>query len=241
MMPNLQETATSWRKYLIRGFVENLRAMAGAKWGNMVPIIVDPTLSYVTSVIAKQRSVAGTPTQRFKRPGDRHAIDQQYAFAYALALDEVGNSADAEDVAQSALVKVWSESGRYTIEEVACRAWLSCVVMDCCHEQHDVERGDWAVQANEPIDDVEDCVRSIHRNAVFSCLERAIDGLTHKQRIAIVSSYYDSMTNADIAKVMGTRTRAVTALLERARKRLQRSLKRSADDVAWLMQRDRRR
>src|SRR5438876_358097 len=53
---------------------------------------------------------------------------------------------------------------------------------------------------------------------------RALAILPERQRVAIVLTYYEELTNAEASEVMGTTVSGVEALLVRARRRLRRAL-----------------
>jgi len=55
--------------------------------------------------------------------------------------------------------------------------------------------------------------------------------LPTQQRVAIVLSYYEDMSNLEISEVMGTTISAVESLLKRGRKKLRELLRRVEIDI----------
>ena len=55
-------------------------------------------------------------------------------------------------------------------------------------------------------------------------VQRALDGLNERQRMAVVLNKFEDMNYAEIAEVMGLTTKAVKSLLSRARENLRHAL-----------------
>ena len=64
-----------------------------------------------------------------------------------------------------------------------------------------------------------------------SLLEAALSRLPDQQRVAVILSYHEAMSNAEIAEVMETTVMAVESLLKRGRQQLRKHLARSEDDI----------
>ena len=65
-------------------------------------------------------------------------------------------------------------------------------------------------------------------------LEGAVAQLPDQQRIAIVFSYNESMSNSEIAEIMETSVSAVESLLKRGRQKLRQILKAHSSDILSL-------
>lgn len=112
------------------------------------------------------------------------------------------------------------------------------VIVNRCIDLQRAPRNEWLDDAPEPIDESEDSVTSIQRQQVYGRLEQAVERLPDQQRTAVLLSYYEDMSNAEIAEVMGISVSATEALLKRGRQRLREILKRSAVDVRRLLEDD---
>jgi len=66
---------------------------------------------------------------------------------------------------------------------------------------------------------------------VYDRLSGAIDRLPEHQKTAIVLSYHEELSNAEIAEIMDTTVSSVESLLKRGRQRLRDILKRAEGDV----------
>jgi len=65
----------------------------------------------------------------------------------------------------------------------------------------------------------------------YGRLEDALQRLPTQQRAALVLSYYEDMSNLEVADVMGTTVGAVESLLKRGRKRLRELLRREEGEI----------
>ncbi len=72
---------------------------------------------------------------------------------------------------------------------------------------------------------------ALQRHEVSDLLQRAIDRLPDQQRVAIILSYFDDLSNSEIAEVMETTVSAVESLLKRGRQALRKLLNRAERDI----------
>ncbi|UTD25543.1 RNA polymerase sigma factor [Bradyrhizobium sp. WD16] len=172
---------------------------------------------------------------------DRLAADDEAAFrllvarhidrAYAIALRIVGNGADAEDVVQDTMLKVWTHRGRWQHGRAKFSTWLYRVVSNRCIDLRRKPRTENVDAVPEMADGQPDASRVIERNEVTDLLEAAMQRLPEQQRIAVILSYHESMSNAEIAEVMDTTVSAVESLLKRGRQQLRDMLRRHERDI----------
>ena len=71
----------------------------------------------------------------------------------------------------------------------------------------------------------------IERNEIGNLLELAMQRLPEQQRVAVILSYHENMSNGEIAEVMDTTVAAVESLLKRGRQQLRELLKRHERDL----------
>ena len=71
----------------------------------------------------------------------------------------------------------------------------------------------------------------IERNEVNNLLEMAMRRLPEQQRLAVILSYHENMSNSEIAEVMDTTVAAVESLLKRGRQQLRELLRRHERDI----------
>ncbi len=161
----------------------------------------------------------------------RILVERHVDRAYALALRILRNAADAEDVAQEALVKAWTHRSAWQAGKARFSTWLYRVVVNRCIDLQRMPRSAWIEEVAEPADPGADAVTTIHRREVFERLEDALDHMPAQQRAALTLAYFDDLGNAAIAEILGTTVPAVESLLKRGRQGLRTRLKRSERDV----------
>ncbi|QDL99154.1 RNA polymerase sigma factor [Rhodopseudomonas palustris] len=162
----------------------------------------------------------------FRRLVERH-IDR----AFSVALRILGNRDDAEDVVQDTMLKVWTRRGQWEHGRAKFSTWLYRVVTNRCIDLHRQPRTDNVEAVPEPADTQPDAVSTIQRDEVTILLERAMQQLPEQQRIAVILSYHENMSNREIADVMETTVSAVESLLKRGRQQLRDLLRRNERDI----------
>ena len=145
-----------------------------------------------------------------------------------LARRILGNAADAEDVAQEAMLRVWTHAPRWQ-PLAAFRTWLTRVTVNLCLDRK--RRAPWV--ALEAAGDIVDPALGASEKAERDERERqvaaAIAELPARQRAAIVLTYGDGMSNAQVAEILGTSVSAVETLLVRGKQNLRRALDKLID------------
>ncbi|HEY0329019.1 MAG TPA: RNA polymerase sigma factor [Rhodopseudomonas sp.] len=205
------------------------------------------------AVIAKSNSVSSAPTAPCDQDAppppldedeqllNRLAENDEAAFrllverhidrAFGIALRIVGNRADAEDVVQDTMLKVWTHRGQWQHGRAKFSTWLYRVVTNRCIDLHRQPRTDNVDAVPEPVDARPDVVSTMQRDEVTHLLEDAMRRLPEQQRIAVIFSYHENMSNGEIAEVMETTVAAVESLLKRGRQQLRDLLRRHERDI----------
>lgn len=161
----------------------------------------------------------------------RALVERHIDRAYALALRILQNGADAEDVVQETLLKIWNSRGSWEEGRARFSTWLYRVVTNRCLDIRRQPRMEEMEAAPEVADGQPDALTSLHRHEVSDLLQKAMDRLPDQQRVAIILSYFDDLGNAEIAEVMETTVSAVESLLKRGRQALRKLLNRAERDI----------
>src|SRR6478736_5388804 len=140
-----------------------------------------------------------------------------------LARRILGNAADAEDVAQEAFVRVWTHAPRWQ-PLAQFRTWLTRIVVNLCLDRK--RRAPWvdldvAGDVVDPEPRADEKAESDERERMLTA---AIDKLPARQRDAIMLTYTEGMSNAQVAEILGTSVSAVETLLVRGKQNLRRTL-----------------
>jgi RNA polymerase sigma-70 factor, ECF subfamily len=167
--------------------------------------------------------------------GDEAAFRQLVARhidrAYAIALRILNNAADAEDVVQDTMLKVWTHRGRWQHGRAKFSTWLYRVVSNRCIDLRRKPRTENVDVVPEVADSKPDASSVIERAEMNDLLEAAMQRLPEQQRIAVIFSYHENMSNGEIAEVMDTTIAAVESLLKRGRQQLRELLRKHERDI----------
>jgi RNA polymerase sigma-70 factor (ECF subfamily) len=135
----------------------------------------------------------------------------------------LGNAADAEDVAQEVMLRVWTYAPRWQ-PLAQFRTWLTRVVVNLCLDRK--RRAPWVEleAAGEIVDPTPAATERSERDERDRMVASAIARLPDRQRAAIVLTYSEGMSNAQVAEILGTSVSAVETLLVRGKQNLRRAL-----------------
>jgi RNA polymerase sigma-70 factor (ECF subfamily) len=159
--------------------------------------------------------------------GDRVAFDalarRHAGSVVKLATHILGNRAEADDVAQDALLRVWTNAPRW--KPVArFRTWLTRIVVNLCLDRK--RRAFWLPleSAGEVADPRPDAGAQHEADDMDRRIASAIAKLPVRQRVAIALTYNDGLSNAETADILDTSVSAVETLLSRAKASLRKAL-----------------
>ena len=149
------------------------------------------------------RQVARGDEQAF-----RALYDQLAPRVFGLAKRVVRDPAQAEEVAQEALVEVWRAAARFDAAKGSATSWVLTIThrravdrVRAAQAGADRERRVAAASTDTPYDDVvEEVTASLEQQQVRRCLK----GLTDLQREAITLAYYDGFTYREVAEKLDT-------------------------------------
>ena len=133
-----------------------------------------------------------------------------------------GNSDEADDVAQEALMKAYVASRNFDDEE-GFSAWLYRIACNCLidHQRKQTSRG-ITVDINK-VHEVADASRS-NDSFAYQELYFAIDGLNVSERTAVLLFYMEDRPIKEIATIMNIAEGTVKAYLSRGREHLRTKL-----------------
>jgi RNA polymerase sigma-70 factor (ECF subfamily) len=147
----------------------------------------------------------------------------------ALARHITGNAADAEDVAQDAMLRVWTHAPRWQ-PLASFKTWLTRIVVNLCLDRKRRRIILPIEAAGDPADDAPDARDRMESAEADRRVAVAIDELPERQRVAIVLTYREGLSNAEVAEILGSSVSAVETLLVRAKQRLRSRLRTDDED-----------
>lgn len=163
------------------------------------------------------KAAAETPAAGF---GKRIAENQRRVFQIALSI--LGNSADAEDVAQEAFLRAYQKFDSLR-EAEKFRSWVNRIVFRLAlnrkrgHKRRLERDSEWQVE--ETMTTV-DGAKEAERQVMLGRLRREIERLPKKLRSVLLLSLVEEMDTTDVGAVLGIPPGTVRSRLHTARKLL---------------------
>lgn len=143
----------------------------------------------------------------------------------AVAQRILGNAAEADEIAQESLFRLWGYAGRWDPNGTgSVRAWLSRVATNLCLDVLRKRRTaslDEAEKVEDPAPGPFETLGEADRRVL---VQKLLMDLPERQRIAIVYAYFEEMSGQEIAAAMAISVGAVESLLVRGREGLRRAM-----------------
>lgn len=128
--------------------------------------------------------------------------------------------AEAEDVAQEAMLRLWRIAPEWRQGEAKVTTWLYRVVTNLCTDRLRKGRNAALDEAPEPEDPALGAPERMERDERAAALQAALDKLPDRQREAVVLRHIEGLTNPEIAEVMDLSVEAVESLTARGKRKL---------------------
>jgi RNA polymerase sigma-70 factor (ECF subfamily) len=164
--------------------------------------------------------VAAGEAQAFRTLVDRHV-----PMVLGIARRMLRDDAEAEDVAQEALLRLWRNAAGLELGESGVRPWLRRVASNLCIDrvraQRNTSLGDALPEESEPASQL----TQLAEQDLEKRVDAALKALPERQRLALTLFHYEGMSQIEVGKVMGISDEAVESLLARARRTLKGALK----------------
>ena len=154
------------------------------------------------------------------RAAARDLTERFLPLCYRLAYRLLSVPAEAEDVAQEAMMRLFAKAPDWQGERARISTWLYRVTANLATDRLrarptlPIEAAD-AVPAPGPGPEA-----ALTDRARLLALQAALDGLPERQRLAIVLSQIEGLAQAEVAQVMGCGIEAVESLVARGKKGL---------------------
>jgi RNA polymerase sigma-70 factor (ECF subfamily) len=162
----------------------------------------------------------------------RALVDRHLAGALAVARRRLRDDAEAEDVAQDAMLRLWRSADGLDIGTMGLRPWLRRVVSNLCVDR--MRSGKRLTVTDEVPERAEPATQlsDLEARDTSQRVDAALKALPDRQRTALTLFHYEGLSQIEVGQIMGISDEAVESLLARARRTLKAALR---DDLRELL------
>jgi len=142
-------------------------------------------------------------------------------FGFAARL--LGDRAEAEDVAQEAMLRMWRVAGDWRAGEAQFSSWLYRVTVNLCTDRQrkaQRRRTEALEEGAEPADPAQGVVEGLLQRERADALQAALADLPERQRQAVVLRHIEGLSNPEIAAILEVGVEAVESLTARGKRAL---------------------
>lgn len=150
-----------------------------------------------------------------------------------LARRLLQDQAEAEDVTQEALLRLWRIAPDWRVGGARPSTWLHRVTVNLATDRLRRRRAVALDSVAEPDDPAPPVVEAMIVGDRRRALEGALVRLPERQRIAVVLRHLEGLTNPEIATAMGIGVEAVESLTARGKRRLAVLLSGQRDELGF--------
>lgn len=150
----------------------------------------------------------------------------------AVAYRMLGDRAEAEDVAQEAMMRLWKIAPDWREGEAQVTTWLHRVSSNLCIDRLRRRKRDGPPLEDvaEPSDPAPSPAAVMMATDRAAAVRQALDALPDRQKQAVTLRHFEDLGNPEIAGIMEISVEAVESLLSRGRRALATAL-RSREDI----------
>jgi RNA polymerase sigma-70 factor (ECF subfamily) len=134
------------------------------------------------------------------------------------------DDAEAEDVAQETLLRLWRSADLVAIGPGGLQPWLRRVASNLCIDRIRTARREMVTDELPEQALAPEQLRSLEEQELGLRVDLALKALPERQRLALTLFHYEGMSQLEVAAVMGISDQAVESLLARARRTLKATL-----------------
>ncbi|NIZ10135.1 RNA polymerase sigma factor [Pseudooceanicola sp. HF7] len=147
----------------------------------------------------------------------------------------LGDRAEAEDVTQDAMMRLWKIAPEWRQGEAKVSTWLYRVTANLCTDRLRRRRGGTQdiEDVPEPADPGEPADEQLQQRARLDALQLALDALPERQKQAVILRHLEGFGNPEIAEIMEISTEAVESLTARGKRALTRLLAGKRDELGY--------
>ncbi|WP_291002993.1 sigma-70 family RNA polymerase sigma factor [Hyphomicrobium sp.] len=155
----------------------------------------------------------------------RTLVDRHLSGVLAVARRMLRDDAEAEDVAQEAMLRLWRSADGLEVGALGVRPWLRRVVSNLCVDR--MRSGKRLTVVEEVPERAEPATQHSQLEAQDTSqrVDAALKALPDRQRTALTLFHYEGLSQIEVGQIMGISDEAVESLLARARRTLKATLR----------------
>ena len=156
--------------------------------------------------------------------GDRAAAQVLTArlapVVYTQAFRMLGDRAEAEDITQDSLLRLWHAAPDWQAGQAKVTTWLYRVTSNLCIDKMRKSKRHSSGAVPEMPDNGPDMERRLQDHARAQALRAALRDLPNRQKQAIILRHLEGLSNPDVAQIMQISVEAVESLMSRGKRSL---------------------
>jgi RNA polymerase sigma-70 factor (ECF subfamily) len=153
--------------------------------------------------------------------------------ALRVAQRMLGDRAEAEDVAQEAMLRLWRMAPDWRPGVAQVSTWLYRVTANLCTDRLRRRRTVDLDAAGEVADGRPGAVQDLIAADRIAALDAALSALPDRQRPAVVLRHLEGLSNPEIADILGIGVEAVESLTARGRRALAAALAGRREELGY--------
>jgi len=139
---------------------------------------------------------------------------------FGLALRMLGDRAEAEDVAQETMLRLWQAAPGWEDRGVRPLSWCYRVAGNLCTDRLRRRRPDPLEPEMDPPDPAPSASQALQGRARMAALDAALMQLPERQRLAVILRHIEDRSNPEIAEILEISVDAVESLTARGKRAL---------------------